>query len=248
MSTLTVYPDPNPESTSVDGIVSQGYGLGVGVTWGTIRTDAGNDPEPNPAQGAAIQMSSDDVSSRWRIIRRSIFLFDTSALGAAATISAAVMSLFGFSKLDQLGISPNIDIYTSNPATNTDLVAGDYAQIGSTSQTGAPISYASYDTTAYNDFTFNGTGLGNISKTGVSKFGARNANYDVSGTTPSWSDTLSSNIQCRFAETASTTSDPKLVITFSTTNIKTFNGVATASVKTVGGVAIASVKTWNGIA
>jgi len=89
-------------------------------------------------------------------------------------------------KLDGLVCTPDIDIYTSTPAINTSLVAGDYQQIGSTSQTGAPISYADWSTTGYNDFTLDAVGLGNINKTGISKFGVRNANYDVSGSPPNW--------------------------------------------------------------
>ena len=41
---------------------------------------------------------------------------------------------------------------------------------------------------------------------------------------------------------------PKLVITYTSTAIKTFNGVAMASVKTINGVAMASIKTINGVA
>jgi hypothetical protein len=80
---------------------------------------------------------------------------------------------------------------------------------------GSPITYANWSTSAYNDFTFNATGIGNVSKTGFSKFGVRNPNYDVANTPPTWSSGVTSHMQCYFSDEAGTTSDPKLVVTYS---------------------------------
>jgi len=106
-------------------------------------------------------------------------------LTSSADISAAVLSLYGRNKTDDLSITPNVDIYTSAPASNTALANGDFDSLGSTSQTGSPITYADFSISGYNAFTFNSTGRGNISKTGISKFGSRNANYDVANSAPS---------------------------------------------------------------
>jgi hypothetical protein len=145
---------------------------------------------------------------------RYIALFDTSALTAAAAISAAVLSLYGDDKGNALGCSPNIDIYTSAPASNTALVAGDFDCLGTVSQTGSPITYAAWSITGYNAFTFDATGRGNISKTGISKFGARNANYDVANTAPSWVTNVDAYVTALNADSAGTTNDPKLVVTY----------------------------------
>ncbi len=183
-------------------------------------------------------------------LMRSIFLFDTSALTSGATVTGAVLSLFGVSaKIDDgTAITPDIDIYTSTPASNTVLAATDFGNIGTTSQTGSPIGYSSWSDSAYNNFTFNGTGIGNISKTGVSKFAAQNANYDAANTPPTWSNSSSHAVFCNYAAAAGTSTDPKLVVTYSPASaIKTVDGLAVASVKTIDGLATGSVKTWNGL-
>jgi hypothetical protein len=158
---------------------------------------------------------------------RYIALFDTSALTAAAAISAAVLSLYGDDKGNALGCSPNIDIYTSAPASNTALVAGDFDCLGTVSQTGSPITYAAWSITGYNAFTFDATGRGNISKTGISKFGARNANYDVANTAPSWVTNVDSYVTALNADSAGTANDPKLVVTYT---LAAVTGTATESI------------------
>ena len=210
LSTLTAYPDPDPETTTVDGrvIVS-----GVTDLWATLIAEAGSGATDTAAAQNVVAFNADSTPALWTFLARGIFLFDTGAIPDTDTISAAVLSLYGSSKSDSGGYAPTIDIYTSAPASNTALEAGDFDSLGSTSQTGSPIAYADVSTTAYNDFTFNATGIGNISKTGVSKFGIRNANYDVAASSPTWADSLTTAIAVILSETAGTTTDPKLVVT-----------------------------------
>ena len=116
---------------------------------------------------------------------------------------------------------------------------------------GFPITYANWLTTVYNDFTFNATGIGNINKTGISKFGTRNANYDVANTAPALSSINDRwhYLDGYFADETGTANDPKLVVAYSASSaIKTWDGLAKASIKTMNGLAIASVKTWDGLA
>lgn len=208
--TLTVYPDTGTGRTTVDGLL-QRYNSS-GESWSSIRSGKGTRADPSASQDNFILMFSDETSNYFRYLNRSIFLFDTSSLTSVATISSSVISLYGTGKTDNLSTSPNIDIYTSTPSTDNNLQNSDFSQIGTTSQTGSPITYASWNTSAYNDFTFNATGIGNISKTGISKFGARNANYDVSGTTPNWISQTSSGIKGYYSDNGS--NKPKLVVTY----------------------------------
>ena len=217
MATLTVYPDPDPETTSVDGFVNRN---GVDETWANIIAGAGVAAGDSELSANVITITASATANQWSTLSRGILLFDTSALTSAANISAAVLSIFGANKLDLLGIAPDIDIYTSTPASNTALVAADFTQIGSVSQTGSPITYAAYSTVAYNDFTFNATGRGNISKTGVSKFGVRNANYDVAANAPAHTANLASRMNFILADTSGTSTDPKLVITYTKGGVK----------------------------
>lgn len=218
MATLTVYPDPDPETTSVDGFASR---TGVDQTWANIIAGAGNSSDASGSAANVVNIQASATANQWATNSRGILLFDTSALTANANISNAVLSLYGNAKLDLLGITPNIDIYTSTPASNTAIVDADYGQTGNVSQTGGnPISYAGWTLSAYNDFTFDATGISNISKTGVSKFAAKNANYDVAASAPTYTASLISRINAIMADTAGTSTDPKLVITYTTTRIR----------------------------
>ena len=174
-TTSTFYPDPDAEVTSVDGMAYQLYSAGSGVTFSTLNADAGSgffDNRNLPGETCAYVLA-DNVSDKWRGIARGIDLFDTSSIPDADTISSATLSIYGEDKFDVPGWTPNINVYSSSPASNTALAAGDYDSLGSTAYSTA-IAYGSFSTGAYNTFTFNGSGITNISKTGVSKFGTNN--------------------------------------------------------------------------
>jgi len=215
-STLTKYPDADPETNTVDGYVAHTYNLGSGVDWAVLVAGVGTSAVDTALVDSGVLVRCDNVTDKYRQINRSIFLFNTAALTAYASISAAVMSISSNFKFDDGTLAPNVDIYTSAPASDTALAAGDFDSFGSESQTGSPISYASWSTAGYNDFTFNATGRGNISKTGISKFGARNQNYDVASSPPAWTSTFKAYLDFYYAEQTGTTDDPKLVVTYTT--------------------------------
>lgn len=215
--TLTVSPDANPETTSVDGSVIQSYGAGSGVVWSTLVADAGNGKDDSSGTHNIIYIYADTGSDKWRQLGRGIFLFDTSALPDTANISAATFSLMGNPGLKSDGCSctPNINVYASTPASNTALANGDFAQIGNTALCDTPVTYASWSNTVYNDFALNNTGIAAISKTGITKLGVRNPSKDVAGVAPTWSNSCESYLGCCSADRAGTSEDPKLVITYS---------------------------------
>jgi hypothetical protein len=211
--TLTAYPVAGNNSPC-DG---RAYIFSVGTTWSNIVNGAGTTGTATDSNNYYVYIFASSGSPDWSVNNRSIFLFDTSGLDALGdiTISAATLSLRGTAKADDgTAISPNIDIYTSNPASTSTIVASDYSNLGSISQTGSPISYASFSASGYNDFPFNATGIGNISIDGISKFGARNANYDVSGSTPTWSSSSEHSMTGYYADQTGTDNDPKLVVTY----------------------------------
>jgi hypothetical protein len=229
----TFYPDAHPESTSVDGWVRRW----ASETWSSIRSGAGNVSYDSDTDISLAEILCDTASSKWLSLGRGIFLFDTSSLPDTATIAAATLSLCSWSKTDVASITPDINIYSVNPASNTSLTPGDYGTFGSTAYSTA-ITYAAWQIlAAYNDFALNSTGIAAISLTGVSKFGVRNANYDVSGTTPSWVSGAESYFHCFAAERGSGYK-PKLVITYYTNEQKTSSdsgsGVETIALRQLG--------------
>lgn len=210
-ASATFYPDANPETSSVDG---HAYTGPAGESsWSTFVARAGNAAVDNAAIIEALYIQSEATSPQWRYLYRSIFLFDTSSLPDDATISAATLSLYGQGKSDALGITPNVNVYSSNPASNTALAAADFSSLGATAFCGSAITYAGWNTSGYNDFTLNASGIAAINKSGVSKFGARNANYDAAVATPSWSSNKISSMEVYCAEQGSGYK-PKLVVTY----------------------------------
>lgn len=185
------------------------------ASWATIIAAAGDTAEDSGANNpfSFCEFIDGVTSNTWQQNVRSIFLFDTSSIPDGDTIDSATMSLWVTSKLDEATAqNPDINVYASTPASDTALVAGDYAQTGSTAFSTA-ITFANVTTDAYNDFVLNASGLANISKTGVSKFSAKNANYDAAASAPGWTTSgRTHRIRGQWVETAGTANDPKLVV------------------------------------
>lgn len=210
-TTSTFYPDPHPETTSVDGRVAHNQ---AEQDWSVIRDGAGTAFNDNAVSLATIQIASDGGTDKFLQMIRGIFLFDTSSIGADS-VSSATFSFYGSNKADGLSATPDINVYSSNPASNTGLVAGDYDSLGTTDFATA-ITYASFTTAGYNDFILNASGISAIDTGGVTKLGLRNSNYDVADVAPTWSADGNSFMTGIYAETAGTTQDPKLVVEHST--------------------------------
>ena len=210
--TLTAYPDPDPETTTIDGTIGRVDAV-TGESWASLIGGAGNTADNPFASSVSINASSDGADL-WKRFGRSVYLFDTSPI-AGGTVTAAVLSIYGKGKSDNRGITPDVDIYTASPASNTALATSDYGNVGATSQTGSPITYASWSTSAYNDFTLDATGIGNVATAGISKFSKRNASYDAAGVAPTWAfGDETAVVEGYFADEAGTSTDPKLVVTY----------------------------------
>jgi hypothetical protein len=205
-------PDADPETSTVDGI-SMRNNSGT-EPWATIIAGAGTYADPTGGVNTTMGFAASETSGGWTWHCRSFYLFNTATIGTDI-INSATLSIVGQGRSDSgTAVTPNVDIYTATPASNTNLVATDYGQVGSTSQTGSPVAYASLtsDSSTFVDFTFNATGIGNINKSGISKFAARNANYDVAATAPTWSSGSEHYWNTLAADTVGSSSDPKLVV------------------------------------
>jgi hypothetical protein len=212
-ATLTVYPDTGTGSTTVDGAVKRD---GQNEVWASIKSGAGITALPS-ASTAAVGWKTAGGSPNFTDLYRIIATFDTSSLPDGASISSATISLYYHYKNDPASNSPTINVYSSTPASSNNLVAADYSQIGTTAYSTA-ITYANWTSGQYNDFALNATGLAAISKTGISKFGFREATYDAGGSTPTWGGGWqTTNIVGKLADQPGTSQDPKLVITYTPT-------------------------------
>lgn len=225
MATLTVYPQAGGggANVSTDGYVRR---TGVNQTFTNIRTGVGNESDVT-GNVIYVELDATATTDQYSDLFRIIFTFDTSALGAGATITGAVLSLYGDSKGNGLG-SPDLHIAGATPTTNNNLVDTDYGQCQTTSF--GNISYAGFTVGIYNDITLDANGIANISKTGVSKFSAQTS-WDINnGFTGVWASGLNSFLGFTTADLA--TNPPKLVITYSSVTIPTVTTQAVSSINT----------------
>jgi len=205
------------DGVTEDGTPSQSYGAGAGVDWAVIRAAGGDGTDDTSAVLDTVYIRSDTVSDKWRFIFRGIFTYDTGGtIPDTDDVSAATYTLYGDNKADGLSITPNINVYSAAPAGNDQIVAGDFDSIGTTAYSTA-ITYANWQVNvsdpAANAFAFNATGIAAISKTGITKLGVRNGQYDADAVAPTWASASISSLACNFLEQTSTTRDPLLSVT-----------------------------------
>lgn len=216
----TTYPDPNPETTTVDGLL---YRNGPGGTFASHRgaTSATATLPSEPTQWGAVLGSS---ASAWYYYYRAMFLFDTSSIPDTDNITDGTISFSVNSKTNSgNAMSLSVGVIACNPASNTDLVVGDFDNVTYTRQA-TDLTWASVPATGYGDWTLNATGLSNISKTGVSKFAQLLAS-DIDNSEPTLNSTNSlTGFDMDYADQTGTSSDPKLAITHSS-SVVTYRGM-----------------------
>jgi len=203
----TFNPDADPESTSVDGFVMR---ANVNENWATIRAGVGTSSGDSDGSAYVRIYSRGDTSGNWVQLGRMILLFDTSPLTSSADIISVKMSLYVGNKKDTHE-ALNLSMVTSTPASNTALVNADYQQLQTTKQAN-DLTYAGIATSAYNDFSLNSTGLNNISKTSISKFGIRLTKDLADSPTPTWSS--GADYSGFVIATADGAGPPRLVVTY----------------------------------
>lgn len=209
-TTDTYYPDTDPETSSVDGQVQR---LGTNLTWADVHDGAGTQAYPS-GQGMSAYMEAGTTANKWAGITRSIMLFDTSPIADNDVVSSATLSAKEVTKNNQ-SWSTTFNIYSSTPASNTDLVTGDYSQVGTTAFSTA-IPFASFSDNVFADWALNASGVAAVSTTGDSKFSFREATYEVANSAPSWvSGGFERVVLYSTESSAGTTDDPKLVVVHS---------------------------------
>jgi len=240
-----IYPDAHPESTSVDGWA--GYSGGAtNPGWSTVRGSAGNVCADNNTTYYAPYLQT--YTTNWSRMHRAFFLFDTSSIPDEGVITSATFSMYPWadynvSRNSLSSTNAGARLVTTTPDSNTAIVAADYQQQGTTAQA-SDIGYNDI-AAGYNDWTLNSTGRGNISKTGVTKFGLRMV-CDANNTNPSPAgfSSLATGWGCYYADNGS--NKPKLVVVYS--SIKKVNGVVYANIKKINGISIANIKKFMGVA
>jgi len=208
--TLTKYP-------SLDGWAGLSA---VSLSWADLLTTSGNDSADGSSIAALIAFNSDTVNNKYALLRRSIFLFDISALPSSADIESAIFYIKGYSKQNDGSLANvKINVYSSNPASESAIVDADNITLGTTPYCDTDLAYADFDVSGFNSFILNTAGLAALASayagSGILKIGIREVTYDVGGATPTWGSGDRTNILGYYSERPGTTDDPKLIITYS---------------------------------
>jgi hypothetical protein len=218
-ASLTANPDAHVESSTVDGH-AQRFTPGtawVGESWTNLRTGDGT-AGVTVNNTAIVQSNSGTTTNNWALLRRTILLFDTSAIGVGGTVSAAVMSYTANLKSEAAGGSDAISVVASDPASNTDIVSADYEAFGPDGaiQTilapNITIAAIVVDSSTFNDYTLNSDGEDLVSVDGVTKLGLRLLS-DNTNNEYSWVSDKSNYISLISADHTSLPV-PKLVVTY----------------------------------
>ncbi len=209
--TTTFFPDPNPETTSTDGRAEQGGG--AGLSWTAITVGSGSGADSSTASQVSPYLFGEAAANTWSTMRRTFFLFDTSAIGAGATVSSSTFSFNATAKVDNATLNQSIAIVGASTTLNTSIAIADYALTASATQRYSPdVDLGLISTTGYSHFLLNSDGLNNVSLTSITKIGVR-FHSEVNRVEPTWVAS-NSNVTIDHAETAGTATDPKLVVTY----------------------------------
>jgi hypothetical protein len=156
--------------------------------------ESSKEKEPGPEEGL------------YSIFRGALF-FDTSSLPDDATITSATLSLYGYSDSSETDFDITV---VDGSVLNEPLESADYGDLRSQTVSGGAFDTAGFSASGYNDIPLNETGMGWISKTGITKFGLRSSR-DIAATEPTGDEFV--NV-C--ASEKGEGYQPKLVVTYAT--------------------------------
>ena len=186
MAETTFRPDAHPETSSVDGYTRYNT---PELSWSLLRAAAGTEAFDSLTL-AQIQFRAHlTETNKWFNLNRGFLLFDISSISSTDIIYAATIKLYGNTKTNTVGGLPSIVITSSNPASDTALVAADQTTLGTAALSNV-ILWDDYVLNDWNYFSINIPGRAVIeaaqASDGIVKFGVRESTYDRLGIPPPW--------------------------------------------------------------
>lgn len=186
------------------------------ATYTTMRNAAGDTADYTTTP---LLMRNQRGASNYGAWTRSIFQFDTSSLGAGATVSSSTVYIHADAANTQSSFAcatatEQVNITTVNTDSDTTLAVTDYpiADYGDTILS-ATTTYTTWDTDAYVPFTLNATGLAAINVTAYTAFSVRTGS-DIYETNPGCAAFGYRIYGMDTSETAGTASDPYIDIVY----------------------------------
>ncbi len=215
-ASLTVYPDAGSGNTTVDGYAED---TSAAEDWTVVHDlpgDAANDT------GIAMYFAynrSSSLTNKWLRIRRALATLDVSG-AAGGIVSGTVFTLYGKVNAWADQFNEVVNIYSSAPANDNAVVAGDFDSLGTTAYaTGiAHDDWAENDAApAANAFTFvtagNNAVQSAISGDGILRLGIRGETYDAPRSAPTWASNIEDGLRA-FTSDKGAGYKPQLVVTY----------------------------------
>ena len=178
------FSDTDPESTSVDGDAT--YLDAGGLDWSVIHGQAtGTDAVDDPPL-IDISVRADGNTDKFDLMIRGIALFDTSAIGSAAIVSAADLDFVVATGQFGNDFTSSVHLGLSSPASNTAISTADFDAFTATDQaTALTLAGLTVDSATFNTFTLNTAGKASIDIDGITKFSLRISD-DFLDVEPTW--------------------------------------------------------------
>ena len=190
-------------STNLDGYLFQPSGM-----WVDYSAAHAASPGQVNSDDDRLRVGQELGGNGFNIFRGAVF-FDTSSLPDDSIITSATLSLYG-----QLNASTTDFQITvvGGSLLHEPLEGADYGYLRNQTVSGGTFDIAGFSTSGYNNIPLNETGMGWISKTGISKFGLRSSR-EIAATAPSGAEFV---YVCTREETGGSEYWPKLVVTHTT--------------------------------
>lgn len=166
--TSTFYPDPNTETTCVDGQTQRASGV---TDWPTIRDGVGTYANDSSTE-IQIYLSTWFGAGQWHTLQRGHILFDTSSLTGRSVTSATLGMTPTGTRSNTLNTSWGVALCATNPASNTAIVSSDHQTVSDTRFADTDVAHAN-PMSGVKTWDLNTSGLAAIDVDGISKFGLR---------------------------------------------------------------------------
>lgn len=118
----------------------------AGASWSTLRNSTTATVSPSATAGSI--GLSEYLTNTWDYLWRSVFQFDTSAIGRAAKITAASIYIYelgeSFQKCWSADSNNDVVFVTFSPDTTASMAAEDYNNFGTTIWGAIPYNFTSY--------------------------------------------------------------------------------------------------------
>lgn len=169
--TLIIYP-------SVDGYAYED----TDAVFSTMRSDTG-DGSSSTTTTTRAQVSATTTTDIFDIIRRTIFIFNTSDIDDTATIISAKLVTNGTEEYNTFSVPASVVITDGTTASYTSITTSDYSRAGLIEQ-GDRMNMTVFGVGIYNNFTI--TNLSYINKSGYTIYFLR-TDWDYDNSPPPWS-------------------------------------------------------------